>query len=260
LDDQWTPELMTYAEYSTGFKGGGVTPRPYYPQQVIGFGPETLKSAEVGLKSEWFDRSLRANLAAFYEWYDNYQAFATPATCVDSSGNLLPPQYANPCGEYRNVADAVGKGFEAEFDYLLGGLSINASFGYLDEYFTKSETTAVAPGQVPPNIGKIRASGGIQYRFPLGGSGSLTPRVDVAYTPQSCGDLGCTSVVDNPSYTVANARLTYETNDKHWNAALEVMNFTDKLYYLSRVNTGAGYIDGQIAPPREWAITLRRNF
>jgi iron complex outermembrane recepter protein len=260
LDYQWTPTLMTYAEYSTGFKGGGVTPRPYYPQQVIGFGPETLKSAEIGLKSEWFDRSLRANLAAFYEWYDNYQAFATPATCVDSSGNPLPPQYANPCGEYRNVADAVGKGFEAEFDYLLGGLSINASFGYLDEYFTKSQTTAVSPGQVPPNIGKIRASGGIQYDFMLGGHGSVTPRVDVAYTPQACGDLGCTSAVDNPAYTVANARLTYESSDKHWSAALEVSNFTDKLYYLSRVNTGAGYIDGQIAPPREWAITLRRNF
>jgi iron complex outermembrane receptor protein len=251
---------MTYAEFSTGFKGGGVTPRPYYPQQVIGFGPETLKSYEVGMKSEWFDHTLRANLATFYQQYNNYQAGADASSCIDSSGNLLPPQYANPCGEYLNVANAIGKGFEAEFEYLLGGLSINSSFSYLDQYFTSSTATSVKVGQVPPNIGKVRASAGIQYAIPLGGHGSLTPRADVSYTPHSCGDLACTPNVQNSAYTVANGRLTYDSTDKTWQASLEVTNFTDKLYYLSRVNTGAGYLDGQIAAPREWAITLKRNF
>ena len=260
LDYQWSPTLMTYAEFSTGFKGGGVTPRPYYPEQVIGFGPETLKSYEVGLKSEWLDRSLRVNLATFYQQYDNYQAFATPATCVDASGNPLPPQYANPCGEYRNVADAIGKGFEAEIEYLLGGLSINISYSYLDQYFTHSDSTSVVVGQVPPNIGKNRASAGIQYLWNMGDYGSITPRLDVSYTPFSCGDTTCDSDVNNPSYTIANARLTYAFKDKKWSAALELLNLTDKVYYLSRVNTGAGYVDGQIAPPREWALTLRREF
>jgi iron complex outermembrane receptor protein len=260
LDYQWSPTLMTYAEVSTGFKGGGVTPRPYYPEQVIGFGPETLRSYEIGMKSEWFDRSLRANFATFYQQYDNYQAFATPATCVDASGNPLPPQYANPCGEYRNVADAIGKGFEAEFEYLLGGLSVNATYSYLDQYFTHSDSTSVVVGQVPPNIGKNRASAGIQYQLIMGTHGSVTPRVDIAYTPFSCGDTTCDADVNNPSYTIANARLTYASQDKKWTASFECTNLTDKLYYLGRFNTGAGYIDGQIAPPREWAFSLRRDF
>ena len=260
LDYQWLPTLMTYAEFSTGFKGGGVTPRPYYPEQVIGFGPETLKSYEVGLKSEWFDHSLRANFATFYQQYDNYQAFATPATCVDASGNPLPPQFANPCGEYRNVANAIGKGLEAEFEYLLGGLSVNASFSYLDQYFTTSTSTSVVVGQVPPNIGKVRASFGIQYKLDLGGHGSLTPRVDLSYTPFSCGDTTCDADVNNSAYTLANARVTYAFSDKKWSAALAATNLTDKLYYLSRVNTGAGYIDGQIGAPREFLFTVRRDF
>jgi iron complex outermembrane receptor protein len=260
LDYQWSQTLMTYAEVSTGFKGGGVTPRPYYPEQVIGFGPETLRSYEIGMKSEWFDRTLRANFATFYQQYDNYQAFATPATCVDAAGNPLPPQYANPCGEYRNVADAIGKGFEAEFEYLFGGLSINASYSYLDQYFTHSDSTSVAVGQVPPNIGKNRASAGIQYTVNLDGHGSVVPRFDVAYTPFSCGDITCDADVSNPSYTIANARLTYTSQDKKWNASFECTNLTDKVYYLSRVNTGAGYIDGQIAPPRLWALSVRRTF
>ena len=260
LDYRWTPTLMTYAEFSTGFKGGGVTPRPYYPEQVIGFGPETLQSYELGMKSEWLEHSLRTNLAAFYQKYNDYQAFATPATCVDSSGDPLPAQYANPCGEYRNVADAVGKGVEGELDYVHGGLSVNSSVSYLKQHFTNSKTTAVAPGQVPPGIGKVRASAGAQYRVNLGDYGSLTPRVDFYYTPHSCGDLACTANVDNPSYTIANARLTYDPNGSKWSAALQVTNLGDKLYYLSRVNTGAGYLDGQVAPPREWAISVRRSF
>ena len=39
---QWTPDVMTYAQFSTGFKGGGISPRPYVPEQVTPFGPETL--------------------------------------------------------------------------------------------------------------------------------------------------------------------------------------------------------------------------
>ena len=84
--------------------------------------------------------------------------------------------------------------------------------------------------------------------------------MDVSYTPHSCGDLACTPNVQNSAYTVGNGRLTFDSNDKIWQVSLEVTNFTDKLYYLSRVNTGAGYLDGQIAPPREWAVTLKRNF
>ena len=33
LDYQWTPSLMSYVEWSTGFKGGGITPRPYFPSR-----------------------------------------------------------------------------------------------------------------------------------------------------------------------------------------------------------------------------------
>ena len=91
IDYQWTPSIMTYVSWSTGFKGGGITPRPYYPQQVTGFGQETLKSSEAGLKSQWFDNRLRANLAVFYEDYYGYQAMANlPQFCVDTSGKPLP--------------------------------------------------------------------------------------------------------------------------------------------------------------------------
>ena len=50
----------------TGFKGGGIGPRPFNPAQARGFGPETLTSYEIGLKTDLFDRRVRFNVAAFY--------------------------------------------------------------------------------------------------------------------------------------------------------------------------------------------------
>src|SRR5690606_14873532 len=69
----WTDDFMTYAQFSTGFKGGGVNPRPFFPQQVLSFGPETLESWELGFKSELFDRRGRFNVAGFYSDYEDIQ-------------------------------------------------------------------------------------------------------------------------------------------------------------------------------------------
>ena len=48
--------MLAYATFSTGFKGGGVGPRPFNPAQARGFGPETLNNYELGLKLDLFDR------------------------------------------------------------------------------------------------------------------------------------------------------------------------------------------------------------
>jgi iron complex outermembrane receptor protein len=261
LDYQWTPSLMTYLEWSTGFKGGGITPRPYFPQQVISFKPETLKSYEAGLKSQWLDNRIRANFAFFYEYYYGYQAFATAQTCVDAEGNLLPPQYSNPCGEYQNVADAKAKGAEAEFEFRpVDGLLINASYSYLDFKFTRSLSPSVPVGESAPQVGKTRASVGIQYEASLAGYGTLTPRLDASYTPRSCGNITCDPDVANVDYTLANGRLTYWSPKKEWNVSLAVTNVTNKLYYITKTNTGAGYLDGQIGMPRMWWMSVRKEF
>lgn len=41
VEYQWTQSVMTYAQWSTGFRGGGVNPRPFIVQQETTFRPET---------------------------------------------------------------------------------------------------------------------------------------------------------------------------------------------------------------------------
>jgi iron complex outermembrane recepter protein len=108
-------DVMVYAQFSTGFKGGGVAPRPYVYQQIRPFGAEKLKAYEVGFKADVFDRILRLNGSVFQMDYTGYQG--TPTTCLGLDDQPLPlDQGGVPglCGQYLNIGDARVRGFELE--------------------------------------------------------------------------------------------------------------------------------------------------
>ncbi len=264
VDYRWTPSLMTYAEVSTGFKGGGVNPRPFFASQVQPFGPETLNAYEVGLKSSLFDRRMRLNLSAFYNEYNNI--ILTFLTCPQFS-----PTATAPCALPANAGDGIMKGAEAETEiHPLAGLTVDGSVSYLDFNYTRIDPAAGGPtrpagvqkGMITPYTPKWKWSGGIQYEIRIGEAGSLTPRVDAAYQ----GDMFANGVntVRNQinAYTLVNARLTWRSPDRDWEAALEVTNLTDKLYYVTKFDQsgGAGFVQGQPGLPREWAMTVKRRF
>ena len=259
LSYQWTDNIMTYVQFSTGFKGGGISPRPYYPQQAIPFGPESLRAYEAGLKSRLFEDHLQVNTSVFHNNYRNYQG--TPTNCVDVNGNLLPAPYNTPCGEYQNIANAKVDGVEVEAElYPVEGLMIDASFSWLDFRFGDPfiQTGSIVKGQSAPGIGDIKWSLGIQYDIPFVAQGTLTPRFDIHHTPGYCGNLNCDPLVSNTSYELANFRLTYRPMNDDWSVALQITNLFDKLYYINKFTSI--YTDGQPGMPREWAITVRKNF
>ncbi len=108
---------------------------------------------------------------------------------------------------------------------------------------------------------------GLQYKAELGSAGSLTPRIEVAHqAKQYTGPTvigGVRSLNFLPSFTTINGRLTWANADEDLSISLEVTNLTAEYYYLSRVNllgAGAGFDKALPAPPREWAITVKKKF
>src|ERR1019366_6433673 len=73
VDYRWNENLMTYAEVSTGFKGGGISPRPFIASQVVPFAPETLTAYEIGAKSDFLDRRIRLNVSLFENKFKDIQ-------------------------------------------------------------------------------------------------------------------------------------------------------------------------------------------
>ena len=261
LQYQITPDIMAYVDTSTGFKGGGVDPRPFVPTQAVTFEPETLTAYEGGLKMFLFDHKMRLNLAGFFNYYNQIQL--TLDSCAAQSGGNA----AIPCALPANVGDAHVKGLEAETEiHPIGGLEIDGSASYLDFKYTSLEdqaSTGITLGMTTPYTPKWKWSLGAQYAFDLNGHGSLTPRVDASYQSAEFANP-----VNDPNwnqinaYTVFNARLTYRAPTGGWSTWLEVSNFTNKLYYLTLfdLHSTAGYVNGQPAMPREWSLTIKKTF
>jgi iron complex outermembrane receptor protein len=101
---------------------------------------------------------------------------------------------------------------------------------------------------------------GIQYELPLGNAGSISPRVDGAYQSSFYSNIDNHPLGKVDGYSVFNARLLWRSSKEDWEASLAVTNLTDKFYYLNKFRQPVGFATGQPAPPRQWAVSIRRNF
>jgi len=75
-DYRFSPEVLVYAQFATGFKGGGVSPRPLLAGQELPYDPESVQSYEAGFKSDLFDRRLRLNLTGCHRSCNSPQKWA----------------------------------------------------------------------------------------------------------------------------------------------------------------------------------------
>jgi iron complex outermembrane receptor protein len=66
LNYRFSPEVMVYVSTSTGFKGGGTNPRPFYASHAMSFAPDVLNNYVVGLLTDVVDRRLRLTIDDFY--------------------------------------------------------------------------------------------------------------------------------------------------------------------------------------------------
>ncbi len=257
IDYRWTRDIMTYASFSTGYKGGGVNPRPYVPDQVQTFEPETLKTWEAGFKTTWWGRRLQLNGAAFINRFSNIQlSFQTCPSSIAPAPCLMP----------QNAGDAEVLGFELEGVLRpLPGLQLDGSLGVLDfEYTRVDPLTNITADMVPPYTPALTWSLGVQYDIDLGGMGLLTPRLDVSSQSHVHTESANAPTNRIDGYRLVNGRLTWRAPDDQWSLALEVTNLLDKYYYHTLLDLSpfgnAGYTSGQPGWPRTWAVTLTRRF
>lgn len=271
-DYRFAPEILAYATISTGFKGGGVGPRPFNVAQAIDFGPEKVTTYELGVKTDLFDRRVRINAAGFYNDFTDAQLVLQ--SCPQFGG-------PGPCALPQNAGDATMMGFEIELSATpVDGLSIDASYSILDWDWDcvvpqvvglpgtecSSDSAVIDRLSNPPlGVADEKWSFGIQYEIPIGADHSLTPRFDMAYFSaiNGSGLASANPLVQVPSYELANARLIYRDKKNDWQASLEVSNLFDKYYFYTTFDltgAGAGIIKGQPGRPREWSITVKKNF
>ncbi len=287
LDFRFTDDFMLYTQAATGYRAGGFNARPFFPSQATPHVPETITSYELGLKSDLFGNKLRLNLAGFFFDYEDIVLLST--FCAD-----LPVGQQAPCLRPSNVGSAEVQGIELEaYFYPTKNFSIDASFSLLDFQYQEIDATAgtgVSINDITPYTPEKKASLGVQYDVDGLAGGKLSFRVDAAYQSEiftEAGNVrGLTVSSTNPrgapfsqaggggpitnlvadnlidGYTLANARIWWESESSGWGLALEVRNLADKYYLGTKVNDvyPVGEVYGSPGKPRTWAITVSKNF
>ncbi len=257
---QWTPNLMTYLSYATGYKAGGINPKPVLVTDIVPFKEETLKAYEAGVKSEWFNHRILANADVYYSDYTNMQL-----------SEFLPPPLGDGGTIVVNAGHARISGVEADFKAIVvRGLSIDANGSFLNYNLI---SLGAAAGQVggptletrPPYVPRWQGSLGVQYVRDFGAYGLATARVDWSYRSKVFFDLANTEAGAQGGFGTANLRLAWTDSSGKWSAALEIDNLMNKLYYTSKTVTlnadGTLFnVSGTPAMPRTEFFTVGRKF
>ena len=251
-------DSMLYASASTGYKGGGVNPRPFFPDQLKTFDSEELTSYELGWKSDWLDNTLRLNAAVFFTKYDNIQLILKQCENPFAPGGIGPP-----CLKPANVGDAEIKGFELEATwYLTDNFLVDFSGSTLNfDYQTVDPATGVTLDMITPYTPEDKWAIGAQYTLPTS-LGDLMFRADASYMSEVYADPGNgpTNFIDG--YTLLNAIVRWQAPDDAWSIEAQWLNLTDELYYIDAydVSTSQGTTIMQPGLPSTFNISFQRNF
>jgi len=263
VDDQ----LNFYASATRGFKSGGWNARGTSPDQLIPFQAEKVWSYELGMRSEWFDGQLRANVTAYY---------------MDVSAVQIPTGYTPPSGQVvfitRNYADQKGKGLEAELVATpIDNLTVLLSAGIGDAEFKKLNPVVLQQQQLclsgtmsACGVGIVTSDGGIadpvrvpDYTVTFGGSyvwalNSTYELIPSAYL-YSVGESSTYSAglpqFIAPAYTTYDASLELANRDQNWSVVAQCKNCNDRTMLVSALANQVYYQD-----PRTWNISFRKNF
>jgi len=132
---RFTPDIIGYASYSTGFRPGAFNLSPTTPE-TIPYGQETARNYEAGVKGTFLDGRVTANAAVFYMRQDD----------------LLLAQTTQLAGVDRtylaNVGTANTYGVELEGTARpTDWLQVSASVGWLDPKFDHAVANPGKPSQ-----------------------------------------------------------------------------------------------------------------
>ncbi|MCV6621366.1 MAG: TonB-dependent receptor [Cellvibrionaceae bacterium] len=248
----WRPndDWLVYAGINRGVKAGSfnapLAVPGAFPDSALPYDSETLMSYETGFKSTLFDGLARFNMAAFYYDYSDYQAFT----------------FEGIAGVVEN-RDSTVKGLEFDIAATpIEGLDLLLGASFLD---SNIEDVEVAPGvfkDVEPTFApEFQFNALIRYGWPAFG-GELAAQIDANYASTRWSNIRNFDTHEMDSYTVANARLSWISDEGSWELSAFVKNMFDEEYVTDQFNlaTYCGCDEQLFGKPRWVGANLRYSF
>jgi iron complex outermembrane recepter protein len=228
---------------------------------MLWLNPENVVANEVGVRTEWFDNRLRANVTYFDQnWEDRH----TSNTRVIN--NFLVFETINSPGII-NI-----KGFESEMLWAVTD-SLTASFNY---GLTEAESNT-NPSFILDSVPRYNYTLGLQHVWESILGGAITSNVTYSYRDSSYSFSVDAANENDTSFSKAyglyNASFDYTHESGKWSVSLWGRNLADKEYTFGSFAI-SGYTNPSFAgnaitatpqvvffgPPRQIGATVRYNF
>ncbi len=261
LSYQFAPNVLAYANYSTGFKSGGFNGRAFPPPGTseadfpISLDPEELTTYEIGIKSSFADQRIALNAAAFYSIYEDIQLTVLPG---DPTINSIPVQLVN-------AGEAIVSGGEVELQLIpIPNLQIRTSIGILNDRFTEfddpSEPRAKDRGL--PFLSAYQTSTSVAYSFDLARLGSIVAQANWSTRSRQFLDALNSDALEAGKRGLLDARLSLTLLDGVTELAVFGQNLLDREYVISGVDFSNTFGNALrfVGPPRTYGLELRRRF
>jgi len=196
---QCAKNINTYATIAQGYKTGGFN-TTIERDEDESFEPEESINYELGIKSDFFNKKLRANFSVFYiDWY-NQQIYQTVPS---GQGSMI-----------KNAGRSYSKGVEVELNLrVLDGLNIYSNLGLTEAKFTSYEKDSVISysGNYLPYVPGLTLQSGINYGIAINGNFIERINLQLSYTGfgKHYWNEGNTAFQDY--YGLLNSNLSIET-------------------------------------------------
>ena len=237
---------LFYANYSRGYRNGAFNGQAFQdPSEMVPADAETVDAFEVGFKSELFDSMVRLNGAAFYYEYSDQQFLD-----IDSETAVQ---------RLVNIDSSTIYGLELEATALVtDNFTARAGLGLLDteidDGFVKGQDVE---GKSLPQAPEVNFNLALDYDIHIGdGGGFVQLHVDTMYVDDQYFDVLNTASIEQESYWVHNARVSYYSADDSWSVSVWGKNLDDEYYFTKPfdLQAGFGYNPTHIGAPRMFGI------
>lgn len=253
LDHRFSRQVMAYASFNRGFKGGGFTTAQ---PGTDPYRPEVIDAIEVGLKTDLLDRRLRVNVAGFHYDYSDIQIQVLRGGSIGIINGPSAKIYGVDMDFQAVISDAFrlsgGVGWtHSRFGRFIG-CQVGTPLGG-----TPVNVAGDCSGNQLPLASEWLANFNADYTVDLG-SGSLNFNGNIYYIdgfyPES------DNIVEQKAYAQLGASVRWTSEDEHFTLSAFGKNLTNRRVINFESTTADGTHAGFFSAPRTYGVSAGFKF
>jgi len=244
--------VFLFANIAKGYKSGGIN----FGNLSGRFDPEELINYELGLKSDLWNKRLRANITAYYSDYTGYQLQS-----IDGITGIITNADAEVAGLEMEIILAPAETWLLK---LVATWTDSEIIGFAQEGLTNPSTGAVLTASEPlPRTPDYSYRLNVEKNVAITEARKLSARLSYVWQDEVNLDAFGTFGANEDAYGLLDAVLRYASDDDSWSIDLYGKNLTDEYYktsvFLFGVSLGAA-AQAQIGAPRTYGMRFQRRF